>query len=344
MVGIGKAPDTLKLCSIKSKLEKMKKALVVGINNYPSAPLYGCVRDATDFGSLLEVHDDGTRNFDVLLQNNVPKKNKLRELVTELFRGKYHTVLFYFSGHGMITELGGYLVTPDHRRFDEGISMNDILTLANNSPSTNKIIILDCCHSAAITAPDLSPGAIGHINEGITILTASKRDEIAMEVNGKGVFTNLLIEALKGGAADINGNITPGSIYAYIDQALGPWEQRPVFKTNVSSFTVIRKVSSKLPLNVLKKITEYFPLPETEYQLNASFEYTNDPGIQHIYQEPYAIAGNVDIFKSLQKMQAAGLVEPVADEHMYWAAMKGNACRLTPLGAHYWRLVREKRI
>lgn len=322
----------------------MKKALVVGINSYPFAPLFGCVRDATEISNLLKENEDHTLNFDVLLQADVSKKSKLRELVTELFKGKHDTALFYFSGHGMVTELGGYLVTPDHRNYDEGISMNDILTLANKSPSTNKIIILDCCHSAAITAPELITGSMGHINEGITIMTASKIDEAAMEVKGKGIFTNLLTEALKGGAADINGNITPGSIYAYVDQALGPWEQRPVFKTNVSSFTALRKVSPKLPLEILRKITQFFPTSETVYPLDASYEYTNDPDTKHTYIKPYADAAKVAIFKSLQKMQAAGLVEPVADEHMYWAAMNGNACKLTPLGAHYWRLVRERRI
>jgi hypothetical protein len=322
----------------------MKKALIVGVDSYPSAPLNGCIRDATEVSNLLRVNEDDSLNFDVLLQTDVPRRSKLRELIVELFRSKHDTALLYFSGHGTVTELGGHLVTPDHRRYDEGVSMNDILTLANKSPSTNKIIILDCCHSAAITVPDLAPGITGHINEGITILTASKKDEAAMEVNGKGVFTNLLLEALKGGAADVNGNVTPASVYAYIDQALGPWDQRPVFKTNVSSFAVLRKVPPKLPLSILKKITEYFPAPETMYQLDSSYEYTNDPDIEHTCQEPYATAPQVAIFKSLQKMQAAGLVEPVSDEHMYWAAMNGNTCRLTPLGAHYWRLAREKRI
>ncbi len=322
----------------------MKKALVVGINNYTSAPLHGCVRDATDFCNLIRVNGDQTANFNVLLSTDVPRRSKLRELITELFAGANDTALFYFSGHGLINELGGYLVTPDHRKYDEGISMNEILTLANSSASRNKIIILDCCHSAAITAPDLSPHSIGHINEGVTILTASKQNEVAMEVNGKGVFTNLLLEALKGGAADVNGNITPGSVYAYIDQALGPWEQRPVFKTNVSNFATLRKVTPKVPLSVLKEIPSFFPSPEKVYDLNPSFEYSNNPAMEHVYKEPYAVENNTTIFKSLQKLQAAGLVEPVAEEHMYWAAMNGKACRLTPLGAHYWRLVHDKRI
>jgi uncharacterized protein YqkB len=321
-----------------------KKALVVGINNYESAPLYGCVKDATAFRDLIQANEDGSLNFTVRLTTNVHRKSELRKQLIELFSGKNETALFYFSGHGLINEFGGFLVTPDERKFDEGISMNEILTLANQSESTHKIIILDCCHSAAITAPALIPGSVSHINEGVTILTASKQDEAAMEINGKGVFTNLLVEALKGGAADVNGNITPGSVYAYIDQALGPWEQRPVFKTNVSSFTTLRKVTPKLPLNILKQITTFFPTPEKQYPLDASYEWSNDPDRQHAYTLPYAIAQNVAILKALQKMQAAGLVEPVDEDHMYWAAINAKSCRLTALGAHYWHLIHENKI
>jgi uncharacterized caspase-like protein len=322
----------------------MKKALVVGINKYPSAPLYGCVKDATDFSNLIASNGDHSANFNVLLQTDVPRKSKLRELIQDLFSGKNETALLYFSGHGHIDELGGYLLTPDHRRYDEGISMNDILTLANNSATTNKVIILDCCYSGAITAPLLTHATVGHINEGIAILTASKRDEVAMEVNGKGVFTNLLLEALKGGAANINGHITPGSIYAYIDQALGAWEQRPVFKTNVSKFTVLRNVNPMIENSTIKRITDYFPLPTESLALDPSYEYTNDPELKHTCIAPFATDNNVKVFNDLQKMQRAGLVEPVGEDHMYWAAINKKACRLTLLGLHYWRLVKEKKI
>lgn len=322
----------------------MKKALVVGINNYPSAPLHGCVKDATEFCNLIQRNEDQTANFHVLLQTDIQRKSKLKELIRDLFSSKNETALFYFSGHGTINELGGYLVTPDHRASDEGISMNEILTLANNSEATNKIIILDCCHSGAITAPKLSPASIGYINEGLTILTASRMEEVAMEVNGKGVFTNLLLEALKGGAADLNGNVTPGSIYAYIDQALGPWDQRPVFKTNVSRFTTLRRAAPRITTDVLKKITRYFPEPTFQHPLNPSYEYTNNPEIKPLCITPFAEEDHVAVFKELQKMQSAGLVEAVDAEHMYWAAMQGKACRLTALGAHYWRLIHENKI
>ncbi len=322
----------------------MKKALVVGINNYPSAPLHGCIRDATEFAELISTNGDQSANFNVLLKTDVMRKSTLRELIRDLFSGRNDTALFYFSGHGYMNEVGTYLLTPDHRKYDEGISMQDILSLANSSASTNKIIILDCCHSGAITAPAFSHNISGHINEGITILTASKQNEVAMEVSGKGVFTNLLLEGLKGGAANINGHITPGSIYSYIDQALGPWEQRPVFKTNVSGFTSLRNVTPMIANDALKRITAYFPSPTQLHQLDSSYEYTNDPEIKHLCKAPFSEAHNVTVFNDLQKMCRVGLVEPVGEEHMYWAAMNGKACQLTRLGLHYWRLVNEKRI
>ncbi len=163
-------------------------------------------------------------------------------------------------------------------------------------------------------------------------------------MHGHGVFTNLLIAALQGGAADLNGNITPGTIYSYIDQALGPWDQRPVFKTNVTQFISVRKVTPQISLDVLRKIHVYFPAPKEFFSLDPSFEYTNSPCIVHEYIEPYANNDNVEVFKNLQKMVSVGLVKPVGAEHMYFAAMKSKKCELTPLGHHYWRLVKAGRI
>jgi hypothetical protein len=74
----------------------------------------------------------------------------------------------------------------------------------------------------------------------MTILTASSADQYASEENGRGVFTELLVDAMNGAAANLVGDVTPGSVYAHIDQSLGPWEQRPVFKTNVKSFVSLR--------------------------------------------------------------------------------------------------------
>jgi len=193
----------------------MRKALVVGINSYPSAPLRGCINDASAFAAVIATDGDGTRNFDVRLHTDVPTKDALRGLIVELFSGRNEIALLYFSGHGFQDKLGVHLVTPDAKRNDVGISMDELLLIANRSESENRVIILDCCHAGALGSPAITGSEAAHIHQGVTILTASKSDESAVEVNGHGIFTNLLIEALQGGAADLNGCITPGSIYAY---------------------------------------------------------------------------------------------------------------------------------
>jgi hypothetical protein len=321
----------------------MKRALIVGINNYPSCPLKGCINDAQVFSKIIETNDDGSPNFEVKLLLDTPTKSDLKKGIVELFSGDCDTTLFYFSGHGFMSDLGGFIVTPDYKKYDEGVSMEEILQLANNSKAKDKIIILDCCHSGAFGSPQIS-GNCAHISEGVSILTASRADEVSLEVGGHGVFTNLLLHALNGGAADIRGHITPGSVYSYIDQALGAWDQRPVFKTNITRFTSLRKSKPAIPIEALRKITDYFPDPREEFKLDPSYEYTNTLLIEHKTIEPYAKEENIKVFKDLQKYQSVGLVVPVNAEHMYFAAMDSKACKLTALGHHYWRLVQDKRI
>lgn len=154
----------------------------------------------------------------------------------------------------------------------------------------------------------------------------------------------MLLNAISGGAADLRGHITPGSVYAYIDQALGSWDQRPVFKTNITRFTSLRTVQPAISIETLRKIINYFPTPREEYRLDPSYEDTNAEVVEHKVIEPYADPNNVKVFKDLQKLESIGLVIPVGEEHMYFAAMNSKSCKLTALGYHYWRLVKDKRI
>ena len=322
----------------------MRKALIVGINNYPNFPLDGCVNDASAFSGIIETNGDGSPNFGVKLFTDVPTKSELKGLIIDLFSGDAETALLYFAGHGLLDDVGGYIVTPDFKPNDEGVSMDEILTIANNSKAQNRVIILDCCNSGALGSPKNLGGKSAHIAEGVSILTASRDSESAKEINGHGIFTNLLLNALQGGAADLRGYITPGSVYAYIDQALGPWDQRPVFKTNITRFTSLRTITPQVPIETLRKLIEYFPTPQDEFSLDPSFEDTNAPKIEHKIIEPHAKPENVAVFKHLQKFQGVGLVVPVNEQFMYFAAMNSKSCKLTALGYHYWRLVKEKRI
>ncbi|WP_294769530.1 caspase family protein [uncultured Rhodoferax sp.] len=315
----------------------MRKALVVGINDYPNSPLTGCVNDALSIAALLEVDGDGSPNCSVRLITSPSTpitRAVLREAIDNLFSGDPDMAVLFFAGHGYIKSTGGYLVTVDAKKYDEGVSMDEVLVLANQSRAKNKVVILDCCHSGAMAAPALSGSSTAQLSEGLSVLTASRDNESSLEVNGSGVFTSLISDALRGGAADLRGNITPGSLYAYVDEALGAWDQRPIFRTNVTSFAKLRKIPPKVPFEVLRKITQYFAIPDAEHKLDPSYEDT----------DPSANLAKVKIFKDLQKLQSVGLVVPVDAEFMYFAAINSTSCRLTALGYQYWRLVNEKKL
>jgi hypothetical protein len=324
----------------------MRRALIVGINYYEHGnPLFGCVDDAHAVKAVLERHDGGSVNFDCLLLTGTGPSDRvdrgnLKDSIKQLFRTEAEIALFYFAGHGHIEATGGYLLATDSRRGDEGVSLSEILTLANASPATNKVIVLDSCHSGIAGTPPTG-GQLATLSEGLTVLTASTKDQYATEENGRGVFTTLFVDALNGSAANLTGDITPGSVYAHIDQSLGAWEQRPVFKTNVKQFVSLRKVSPPIFTADLRRFTEFFPTPGFEFRLDPSYEPEmkgRDTGM------PAPNPENTRTFAVLQRYNRLNLLVPVNAPHMWNAAMESKSCRLTALGEHYRRLVEKNRI
>ncbi|MBP0622933.1 caspase family protein [Cupriavidus consociatus] len=330
----------------------MKRALVIGIDDYPASPLRGCVNDATAVSRLLEANGDGSPNFSVrtLTSNDADVGNAALQLaVSELFKGgNAETALLYFAGHGIINPEtnAGYIVGSDGRRGAWGMSLAEILGLANDAHPRirSTVIILDCCHSGyAGEVAGLPVGSPSVIGTGVTILTACHREGTAEDGQRHGVFTDILLDGLQGGCSDIRGNITPAALYSHVDQTLGAWEQRPIYKANVQSFVTLRQVEPKIPFDVLRRLPTYFPEPATVFALDPSFE----PDRENIPEEFRSIPVNEDnvrVFKELQKCNRHGLVVPVDAEHMYYAAIESKGCRLTALGAHYRKLAEMKRL
>jgi hypothetical protein len=177
---------------------------------------------------------------------------------------------------------------------------------------------------------------VAEISDGVTILTASTDEQYASEENGAGVFTTLLVDALGGAAANLVGEVTPGGVYAHVDQSLGPWAQRPVFKTNVKRFVSLRKVRPPLELVELRRISEFFPSAGYQMQLDPTYEperhetWPTDPkGI------PAPDPDHNAVFAILQKYNRVGLLVPEGVPHMWHAAMESKTVRLTALGEHY---------
>ncbi len=157
---------------------------------------------------------------------------------------------------------------------------------------------------------------------------------MASETGGMGLFTSLVVAALEGGAADVMGHVNVASVYAYVEESLGSWHQRPLFKSHVSSLVSLRDTKSAVDTEILRRLPEWFPELDAEFSLDPSYEPDAKPEDEEHEQ----------VFGYLQKCRAAKLVEPVGEEHMYFAAMNSKSCRLTALGRHYWRLANDGRI
>ena len=288
----------------------MKKALLIGINAYPPGnQLTGCIEDICCLEKAIARNGDGSLNFEV------------KKLADEAWR------IDIFD-----------IDTLEKNIREEGVT--GVFAAANDN----------CLNTARVLAEagnlgkyDISSsGSI--LSTGVSILVACREDEYAQEMGGHGLFTELLCNALKGGAADPTGYITMGGIYAYIDRSFGAWGQRPVFKTNVTEFAPIKTVVPEVSLDEIKKITVLFSDFDQEFQLNPSYEFTNDPKEKHEPIKPYANAENVEKFKVLQKLHGIGLVNPIGTDHMYFAAINSKKCKLTELGKYYWKLVKNNRI
>jgi hypothetical protein len=311
-----------------------RAALLIGIDNYPRARLTGCERDAQSLSGMLSRHADGSLNFQcrvlVSSEDTIDKPNIVGRMNEVFSNPDADVAVFYFSGHGAKTESGGFLVTQDARTNDEGVPMAQLVAAANKSPSREKVIILDCCHAGSLDELFAS-GANVPLSQGVSILAACRNDQVAIERGGRGLFTSLICDALDGGAADVRGAVNIASIYSYVNEILTIWDQRPLFKANVSKLIPIRRAASSISDDKLRRLVDYFPTQDHHFSLDPSYEPTAQPS--HPQHEA--------IFADLQRYRGARLLIPDDEEHMYFAAINSKTCSLTALGKFYWQCAKK---
>ena len=311
----------------------MKRALLVGVDHYDNFnALAGCVNDVQAIHPLLASNEDGSPNFSCQTRTTLGgpvTRDGLLGNFDALLAGGADVALAYFAGHGYPRDSDVVLVTTDGTEATPGVALSELLAKVSISPVREVLLILDCCFAgAAGGVPQLgSPDA--SLKSGVSILAASRGDQTAAETAaGRGLFSTHLCAALDGGAADVLGRTTVAGLYAYLDESFGAWDQRPAFKVNVERLHELRACAPAVPLQELRRLPEFFPVATDVFPLDASFEPTEEP----------KDAAHEATFAILQHYRDAKLLEAVGAEHMYYAAVNGTWCRLTPLGRHYHHL------
>ncbi|NEP03001.1 MAG: hypothetical protein F6K58_31005 [Symploca sp. SIO2E9] len=230
-----------------------RDALVVGINTYKYEDLphlQAPAEDAEAIAKLLERHGDfkvwrlpeainpdgGSSYVGKEIQVTL---NQLKKALVQLLKpeGKNipDTALLYFSGHGLRTTLGiseGFLATSDvypDVGFN-GLSLQWLRKLLQESPIKQQIIWLDCCHSGELlNMSEADPGEQGQARDRCFI-TASREFEPAYEDISEpySILTKSLLEGLDPSKYPQRW-VTNYSLVDYLNQDLLGVPQRPTF-------------------------------------------------------------------------------------------------------------------
>lgn len=233
-----------------------KHAVVIGVNG-TSSPFSGVPtlrfagEDASELSDMLSAS-----GWDVAPIG--PREATRAAIVRELTRLAYDakeqdTVLVYFAGHG-VRDPGPaqqtYWLTYHASPTDlavEGLRLSHLLEYVAEIPATRKLVILDHCYSGDVDGLESLLGSDARDASATTrmVRKAFPLDEFTLEVEarvarglvifgsareeayefsdlGHGVFTYVLLEALREAATDLdrNGRVSIGELSAQISSRL----------------------------------------------------------------------------------------------------------------------------
>ncbi|RKT56873.1 caspase domain-containing protein [Saccharothrix australiensis] len=191
-------------------------------------------RDAAELATVLSDPAIGAFAAELLLNQPV---QRLRERLDGLFAEAVDDdmVLLYLSGHGVKDRTGRLYFATEDTRADRlpstALSAEFVRQLMDDSLAGRVVLWLDCCFGGAfpvdLSAKGEDVDVVARLSDGRgrSIMTASTAIQFAYEPSGDvrggtrtSLFTRALIEGLRSGAADLDGDgeITTRELYGYV--------------------------------------------------------------------------------------------------------------------------------
>ncbi len=219
----------------QTKFYDTSYALVIGINKYPSAKWPNLAYALIDAKGIADYLREQNFNVITLFDEQATKTAIISKMEDDLARRvkENDRILFFFAGHGYTQFLGnkdwGYIVPYDGGDSSATyISMEEIRTLAEKmGAAKHQLFIMDACYGGLLATRGVGiDTSIPNYLEEITkrkakqIITAGGKDQAVLDSgpDGHSVFTGNLLEALKKGMADLNGDgyITFTELISYL--------------------------------------------------------------------------------------------------------------------------------
>ncbi len=289
----------IRIKSVKELPAKAKRfALVIGIDQYNDPQinkLDGAANDAKAIAEALVTYSGFPQDQVILLTNNQPQSSQptkntiLRKLsnLTEVAVPKDGLLLLFFAGHGIEKKGQAFLLPSDAELSGDvklleatAINVKTVYDWIQDSGIQQIMLILDACRnnpemgrgeeSEKLTKSYTKNFDFDTKNSDISAfvtLYASELGQTAYEYKEKkhGYFTWSLIEAMKGGAANEQGEVTLAGLRKYLqenvpklvsmDLGLGK-RQRPFaeikgYKAEELVFSWVKPAETKPPTNII---------------------------------------------------------------------------------------------
>jgi len=195
-------------------------AVVLGVNHYPAfRPLEGAIEDAERVHAWLTDPLGGglPENNCKLLRSSAPPPAPLQDLIDDAFvevlerPERRRRLYFYFSGHGVAQvqdDVSMCLAKWSETFRAMSLSYRDYQKTLRDWARFEQIVIwLDCCRVRNFSVRGLGPTfpppmPLPDAPQVRTMVGfATEFEDVAYEA-GRGVFTTVLLEGLRGGAVD----------------------------------------------------------------------------------------------------------------------------------------------
>lgn len=225
--------------------------LLVGVNQYQDEHFPALAYSAVDCQELGAALTDAIKEFprkQIITHHDFAAFptfeavfNSLKQIISSA--SSQDTVLFYFSGHGVIEQTSQQAVlclsdTQNDSLLTTGLQMQELLHLLESCAARYQLIWLDACHSGNMLLHGgkgvEEPTIIGSFeptaqlvkvlrshaahSRGSYALLSCNEGQRSWEFPelGHGVFTYYLIQGLRGEAADAQGVIEADGLYRYV--------------------------------------------------------------------------------------------------------------------------------
>jgi WD40 repeat protein len=234
-------PHTAEIFSDHSSKSSVCYIVAVGINEYKNSRLsLNYARpDAESFTSLLD--EKSPTLFKKIELHTLYDKDATRQKILNMLEmlsdkiSQEDVFIFYYAGHGsMVDDKFYFIPTESLRLYDatslqkEAIEASVLQDKLKNIKALKQLIVMDACQSGGSVELLATRGAseekaIAQLSRsaGIHVMASAGSEQFATEFTalGHGLFTYVLIQALKGEAdgAPKDGKVTIYELKSYID-------------------------------------------------------------------------------------------------------------------------------